>query len=235
MYGGMANAGYITSIMQLQQVLAKLNVPFMFSFLIGESLITRARNKLCKIFMENQGASHLLFIDADIQFDPMDVIRLINADKDIIGCSYACKTLLWDRVSEAAKRGATDPRELSMAALSGVYNKVQQDTDNNPELEEVYEIGTGMMLIKRGVLQKMMEASPDDFIFLDDPTDVHKSMEDRKYHRFFDTATLEHRYYSEDYMFCKRWRELGGKTHLLKKTLTKHWGTYAYEYLHNPH
>lgn len=232
MYGGNATAGFVTSCMQLQQVVDKLNVPFTFSFLVGESLITRARNKLCHMFLSQPAATHLLFIDADIQFNPMDVIRMINANKDVVGCSYACKTLLWDRVAEAAKEGVYDPNALKLAGMSGVYNKVIVDSEGSDEVEEVYEIGTGMMLIKREVFQKMIDTNPDDWILSDDPVDIRKPVEERKYFRFFDTATIDNRYYSEDYMFCKMWRELGGKVHLLKNTMTRHWGGYAFEYNH---
>lgn len=231
MYGGMANGAYIASCMRLQSLLSSLNINFSFCFLTNESLITRARNKLCKCFLDNPEASHLLFIDADIEFNPNDIIRMIQADKDIIGCPYACKTILWDKVDSHARNDNFDANSLSMAGLSGVFNKI--DNDNDDIITEVYELGTGVMLIKRSVFELIMKSKPNNYILMDSPDDMNKDIESRRYYNFFDTEIENERYLSEDYTFCKKWRELGGKLFLLKDAITKHWGSYGFTYSYN--
>jgi hypothetical protein len=145
---------------------------------------------------------YLLFIDSDIEFNPNDIIRLYLANKDIIGIAYAFKKLYNDKTI-------------------GVYNilensTVSEDSNNDKEINEALEIGTGIMLIKKSVLLKMIESNPDDYILLDNPEDVGKPINEKKYYRFFDTQINNNRYLSEDYMFCQKWRNLNGKIYLLK-------------------
>jgi hypothetical protein len=227
MYGGMATAGYMSSCMELQAVLQAHGIPFTYRFMYNESLITRARNLLCKAFLEVPDATHLLFIDADIEFDPMDVLRMLQADKDVIGCPYHSKTIDWDKVATFVCNNTYTADELSRSGLTGVYNR-SVGTETEGVIQEMLEIGTGMMLVKREVLQRMEQTAPDNYILADAPRNMKEDVATRRYYRFFDTQVDGERYLSEDYMFCKRWRELGGSVFLLTDAKTKHWGTYAF-------
>jgi len=42
--------------------------------------------------------THLLFIDADIEFNPDDILNMINADHDIISGVCPKKIVNWERV-----------------------------------------------------------------------------------------------------------------------------------------
>jgi len=200
---------FFASVLQLQQLFINKNIPFQYIFLTNDSLIPRARNKLCKYFLDTPNATHLLFIDSDIEFNPNDIIRLYLANKDVIGMAYAFKKLYNDKTM-------------------GVYNLLENSTNNDKEIEEALEIGTGIMLIKIHVLLKMIESEPENYILLDNPEDVNKPINERKYYRFFDTQFNNNRYLSEDYMFCQKWRSLNGKIYLLKNTTTIHHGTFGY-------
>jgi hypothetical protein len=202
---------FFSSVLQLQQLLINNNIPFEYRFLTNDSLIPRARNKLCKYFLDIPNATHLLFIDSDIEFNPNDIYRLYLDNKDVIGIAYALKKIYNDKTV-------------------GVYNLLENGKEEHYHLDEALEIGTGLMLIKRHVLEKMIESEPYNYILLDTPEDINKTIDERKYYRFFDTQfdTISNRYLSEDYMFCQKWRKLNGKIYLLKNTATIHHGTFGY-------
>ena len=210
---------FFSSVLQLQLLFINKNIPFQYIFLSNDSLIPRARNKLCKYFLDIPNSTYLLFIDSDIEFNPNDIIRLYLANKDIIGIAYAFKKLYNDKT--IGVYNLWENSTVSGASITGSSN-------DDKEINEAFEIGTGIMLIKRSVLLKMIESDPDDYILLDNPEDVGKPINERKYYRFFDTLINDNRYLSEDYMFCQKWRNLNGKIYLLKNTVTIHHGTFGY-------
>lgn len=226
MYGGLCNAAFMAGVLELQMALKSLNVDFTYFFVINDSLITRARNKLCKYFMESN-STHLLFIDADIEFRVIDVINMIKSDKQLVGCAYAIKSLNWNKIAETAASGCKDPQLLKQSGLMAVVNTIMPISN---DIVQVAELGTGLLLIKREVFDIIMRKNPNDLLLLDSPEDLNKTQNERIYYRFFDTAVENNRYLSEDYVFCKKWKECGGLVYMLKNTETKHWGNFAYEF-----
>lgn len=161
MYGGSANGLFVKSCLDLQGLCTQYGVEIRFSFLFNESLITRARNYLVDEFLRSE-FTHLLFIDADINFYPQDVLALLALDKDVIGAPYPKKTINWRNIAQALiQNPATNPGELEKLAGDYVFNPVpgtQQFNVNEPL--EVLELGTGYMLVKREVFDKFKEQYP---------------------------------------------------------------------------
>ena len=91
-YGGMITDQYFLSVFKLSQALMSYGISFRITTLRNESLVTRARNILAAMFMEST-ASHLFFIDADIEFDVDSVLRALAYDKDIMASAYPKKAL----------------------------------------------------------------------------------------------------------------------------------------------
>jgi hypothetical protein len=58
-----------------------------------DALISRARSTLLAAFLDNPSATHLLFVDADISFEPQQVERLLRFDKDFTGALYPLKSM----------------------------------------------------------------------------------------------------------------------------------------------
>ena len=67
MYGGMCGGQYTKSTADLATMCTKYGVELSFFYLFNESLITRARNYLVDEFLRSK-CTHLMFIDADIEF-----------------------------------------------------------------------------------------------------------------------------------------------------------------------
>jgi hypothetical protein len=207
-YDGTLQYGCMAGIVQLTKLCETANIGVQVMYIARDSLITRARNYLCKGFLDILNATHMLFVDSDIEFQAEDVMRMLEANVDIIGGIYPKKSLRWEK-------GKDYPiMDYVVSNLSS--NDVI--TDINQPFEVRY-VGTGLMLIKRGVLHAMMSAFPDDWYY----------EETTKYHKFFDCQIVDNNYLSEDYYFCERWRRLGGKVYAAYWTRTVHWGIHGFE------
>lgn len=237
-YGGMAAGLFQKSCLDLQAMCIHYGIEIKFSFLFNESLITRARNYIVDEFLRTD-YTHLLFIDADIHFNPEDVLALIALDKDVSGGPYPKKTINWNAVWKTCKRFATDPNfdetkwnpgELEGVAGEYVFNPVPgtQRFDVKQPLE-VMEIGTGFMMIKRAVFEKFKQEYPH-LSYKPDHVGQANFDGQRYIHAFFDTVIDpdSHRYLSEDYFFCQYWRAIGGKVWLCPWFKTSHTGTYSF-------
>lgn len=223
MYGGMCHAAFVSSVIDLMRV---PGLQVAHRFMISESLICRGRNRLCKAFLDVPDATHLLFVDADIAFDPQDVVKMLASGKPLVGCPYAMKQYDWQAMASTASAGGDVTSDtLRRAGTRAVLNIVDDAPADVGEFVRVHEMGTGLLLIAREVLERMMEAWPNDFAVDDMPSSINA-----RYHVFF-RAGLQldgHRYLSEDYFLCDRWRQLGGEVWALRTAKTAHYGMHAF-------
>ena len=223
-YGGMMNFEYVTSLLNLERHARAASVEVHFYFIANESLIQRARNFLCHYFMNQSTCTHLLFVDADIQFDPAHVMRMVAAEVDIIGGVYPKKLLHWERLEtlspdqmDQLKRSDNTPL-LDFVDRSPTLDDPVVPPEQSDLPQSVRWIGTGLMLIKRHVLERMQADLPERTFWANQ----------QKIYAFFDCVLWNGVYLSEDYYFCERWRELGGVVHSAPWAKCTHWGTYGF-------
>jgi glycosyltransferase involved in cell wall biosynthesis len=230
MYGGMCAGFYATSLISLQRVFRDGGNEAQMSFMFNESLITRARNALANQFLKSD-CEYLFFIDADIQFIAEQIQPMIDADKDIICGIYPKKEINWSEVQAAVKRDiAVD--DLKHHTGSWVVNLVDyQGTVSVPQDQplEIWAGGTGMMLIKREVFEKLGDVVP---VYVNDVVDLSNTNKPREEIKEFFATSIEPetgRLLSEDYHFCYIWRKIGGKIHAAPWMKLGHVGTYIFE------
>lgn len=179
---------------------------------VSDSLITRGRNSLVAKFLANPEFTHLMFIDADIGFDPADIMKMLWHDKDIITGSYPIKNIDWDKISSLVKSGEPTPNLMSKS-LRYVVNPVKGRSgevivDNGAI--RIYDAGTGFMLIKREVFLKLIENYPN-LRYKDDTGSLSKEEMEWTYNLFSDYIDEDGRLLSEDYGFCRFWQNIGGE------------------------
>ena len=211
MYGGLCNGQYTLGMIQMVAQFTQAQVPFQFAYMMNESLITRARNSLANDFLATD-CTHLMFIDADIGFNPTDILKMINANKDIICGIYPKKEIDWVQVSKAVQDGVP-PQELSKHTGAFVVNLVDDAQSAQGAFDAPIQIangGTGFMLIQRKVFDALIGKVPtynnDMFLAIDQERKV------KVINEFFATsmdANSGNRLLSEDYHFCKIAREQG--------------------------
>ena len=230
MYGGMCAGFYTQSIIQLLTTCQANGVDVEYSFMFNESLITRARNSLTHTFMQTD-CSHLMFIDADIKFRAEDVIHMIRAERDILCGIYPKKEINWYSVKAAMDRGVPFD-QLKSHTGSFVVNLVNYAGEVTVPVNvpvEIFNGGTGFMLIKREVFDKLGESVPS---YSNDVVDLGGKMKQSEPIKEFFTTSIEpgtNRLLSEDYHFCRIWRETGGQVHAAPWCQLSHIGTYAFE------
>jgi len=175
MYGGMCAGYYTQSILQLMITCQANGIEPHFSFMFNESLITRARNSLALTFLKTE-CTHLMFIDSDIKFRAEDVVHMVRADKDVICGIYPKKEINWHSVKQAMDRGV-EYDQLKYHTGSFVVNLVNYAGEVTVPMNQPVEIfngGTGFMLIKREVFEKMGEVVPS---YSNDVIDLCRSNE----------------------------------------------------------
>lgn len=232
MYGGQCFGSYTKSLLDLSRVCQSYGIPVQFSFIFNESLITRARNYLVDEFLRSQH-THMMFIDSDIDFNPMDIIALLALDKPIVGGPYPKKCLAWENIYDAVKYGMVpndDRGKLADFAGDFVFNAVPGTTEIRlNEAVEVLEIGTGFMLVERSVFTKFTEAYPQYWY---NPDHNRSAAFDgsRQIYQFFqaEIEPVHGRYLSEDYWFCQKARAAGMGVWFCPWMVIKHHGTYIY-------
>ena len=168
MYGGNATGIFSRSVADLASVCTHYGIGLQLYFLFNESLITRARNYCCDEFMRSE-STHLMFIDADIGFNPNDVIALLalasdDSPYDVIAGPYPKKSISWEKIKVAVDKGFAeeDPNNLEKYVGDYVFNpKAGVQNIQINETVEVLEAGTGFMMIRKATMAKFRDAFPE--------------------------------------------------------------------------
>ena len=182
-YGGQITEVCFSSYLQWTILALQNNLDFQIDTLSNESNVNRARNSCAAKFLSGD-ATHLMFVDADIQFNPTDIVKLVGHDKDIVGGIYPQKTL---------------PPKMVVNTLDNARTE--------GDLIEVGTLGTGFMLVKRGVFEQMIQAGATPY---GDDIGLSDVENNNQYDFFNCTIDSNGRYLTEDWSFCRKWRELGG-------------------------
>jgi hypothetical protein len=202
-YDGNVHSAYVLSLLALQRLLLENRIGYDVC-LHSDSLITRARNFIAERFLRQPEYTHLLFIDADISFDPMTVLRFLDFDKDVIAGIYPIKDLNIHKL----RRLPIDDDRAAEAACYHYSSPIQMDDDTMPQngFVQVDYAASGFMMIKRQSLEAMAARYPD-LKYREDFTGPGLE----ECYGFFNTMIYEGHFLPEDYSFCKRWRDIGGE------------------------
>ena len=205
-YGGLCLEKYATSIIKLQIELIKHGIHLMLDTTENESLVHRARNVSVGRFMQESDADIFMFIDADIEFNADSVIRLVKSEHEVSVAVYPKKVVMWDQAKNAIASG--DERNMAMLSSSLVANvgAARRSVENG--FVELLDGPTGFMAIKRSAFEKLEEKFPE----LNCKND-HQNRTFDSYCAVFDCMIdpESKRYLSEDYAFCRRWQQAGGR------------------------
>jgi len=197
-YGGMVTEPHFRSALNLKEQLTEIGLEHDWLTGANESLVTRARNEMTASYLSTRH-SHMMWLDADIEFEAQDVAKLWNLDADIAAGAYAMKK----------------PGERWYAAW--VKGKLVKDLDAYDGPVEADYAGTGFMLIKREVIEKLAQDAP-----------VYQAQGGSHVRAIYQTPVHEGVFESEDFHFCRVAKKAGFKLLLEPNVRLTHWGQSAY-------
>ena len=203
-YGGMVSEPTMTSFLRFILLAQQAGLNWSLDTMVNESLVTRARNNLMAKMMTNTTATHFMFIDADIRFQPESILQMIACDKEVIGGLYPKKAL----------------------PVNYVIN-LKPETKIQGDIFTVDTTGTGFLLFKREVYEKMIAQFPETK-YVDD-VGLGKQYEPMMYSIFDCKIDARGHYLSEDWLFCRRWQDMGGEIWVHSKVLLNHIGHYEFQ------
>lgn len=231
MYGGMCTGPYLISVVDTINRFNKLNIPICVQYLMNESLIQRARNEMVRVFLESE-CTHLMFVDADIEFHYDAIYRLLQADKDVVGGICPKKGINWDLVRLAAKADEEELHKFTgQLVLNFEMGKDRADVDEDG-LIKLRSIGTGFMMIKREVFDKLADIVPEyvTSAVRDKETGELLSPKIKEYFGVSIDKEEDHGVLlSEDYHFCQLWRSVGGEIYADPFLSFGHVGTHIFK------
>lgn len=223
-YGGTTFVNYTICLINTLSVFQKLGFNIKVEFCKNDSLVTRARNNLIAKALTDKTITHLMFIDSDITWDPIDILKLVLSEKTLCGGIYPLKQYNWTKLTT----GSTNPVQSMIlrkqsSQLNNTftdeqmiqYNLLQYNTNFleatlkiEKNMTRVKHLATGFMMIHRSVVECMIK-SYSSTKYTDDIGFLHGAENDFAY-ALFDTGVVNGHFYSEDWMFCDRWSKLGG-------------------------
>lgn len=226
-YGGLVTSNYMVSIIHAMSQCGHNGIESYVNLLGGDALITRARAQITGDFLDDAAATHLLFVDADISFAPEQLLRLLAFDRDMVAAMYPVKGIMWDRIPE---RMATGEPMAEAGLLYAAQHCTGKDLKVEGDFATADYAATGFLLIKRDAILRMIAAYPETKYGYNDTPSVVGPARDNFYALYdciIDPATK--RYLSEDYSFCRRWRQIGGEIWIDLKSKLTHTGPMAFK------
>ncbi len=201
-YGGQITVANFLAALRLRNFCAKNGIRLSFAMPWGDALVTRTRQNIVSYFLEDPTATHLLFIDADISYEPEQVLRFLQFNKEVCAGIYPLKRYNWDMLKKKMLAGYEN---LESAGLSYVIELKEQYQMVNG-FGRVAQAGTGFLMIQRKVLEAMAQKYPELKYKVLGP-------QGEKDHFALFNCLIDEKgdYLSEDYSFCKRWTDMGGE------------------------
>jgi GT2 family glycosyltransferase len=231
LYDG-AQADYLRSVIGLSGAAERAGVAVRFAFLSNNAAIDRARNVLAAAFLQSD-ATHLVFIDGDIGFAPDQLLALVGrmqADPAlaVVGAPCPKRKINWPLVAAAAGKGLAQGNPAELERFAGVFALDALDPAAGGRIDQPLEVartGTGLMVIRRDVIETLAARHPE-LRYAADAQDRADGLTGEHITALFmpmidpDSGHL----LSEDYAFCHRVRLAGFRIFVAPWMHTSHTG-----------
>ncbi len=167
---------------------------------VGNPYISGARASMLKRGLRSQG-DIFLFLDDDLSWDPKDLLKLVQTEGEVVGGTY---------------RARDDTEENYMGrVLQDENGKITSMRDDG--CIECSCLPAGFLKVTKEGVDKFMKGYPELCYGpgYDQAVDL------------FNHGAWKGLWWGEDYAFCRRWRDIGGKVWLIPDMNIDHheWAT----------
>lgn len=227
-YKSIYTSTYVVSLFSLINEAQKKRVGLTFSE-IDTADIVMSRNYLVSLFYFNfPDSTHLLFLDSDMGYSPSLIMQMLELDANVSGVIYPKRVVNLEKLHANGSRpfleayanacefvGQTDVHKKIVldVNVAGKEFKHTQIHSANPKRSFINakKVGTGILLIKREAITKMIEQCPD-ISKAKKPRGLKGGLFEklRGYITPFNKIIVNDYELSEDYSFCHRWTEQCG-------------------------
>ena len=227
-FGGQVSWLYAVSLLKLQKAFTQRGWNINYLLQAGDALVTRARQTIVCHFLDNPSATHLLFIDADIGFEPEQVLRLLEFGADVTAAVYPVKQINWEQ--DGRQRCRRDEARSNRPLFPMWWSAKRPKTWSiRSGFVKSRYAGTGFLMIRRSVLEAMIEHYPELRY-----THEHRASDpltgspwrSALFNCMVDQKTGF--YLSEDFSFCRRWTDMGGEIWVDYTSRLNHVGLMVY-------
>jgi len=192
-YSGLS-AAYTYALFASQQALSEEGINCDLEIMAENCHVDDSRNVLVRDFLETD-CEYLVFLDADLRWNPSELVQLIKHPQDIVAGIYPLK-----------ERDSSYPVRLFDGVIQA-YNG----------LVEVEAVPTGFLKISRRILQELADISPG-FMGKTD------TKERTKIPLIFERTMADGARWGGDYTFCKKAAALGHKIYIDPEMTFEHSG-----------
>ena len=188
------DAAYTFSIQRSRQALSEAGIPSSYLLLSGNCHVDDARNVVCQEFLLSD-CTELIFLDADVSWEPECLVELCGYDCDIVGGVYPYRR--------------EEKKNMPLRMIEGIFEPDESG------LLQVEGLPAGFMRIKRHVIEHL-EKDADKFWNHPDK----RSKVPILFERYFQNGTR----WGGDIHFCNKWRATGGKVFAVYEMRLGHTG-----------
>ncbi len=180
--------------------------------------LVRGRSRLVRQFLEETPGTHLLFWDEDVvcpggaEQAGRLIARMVETGHPFIGCTYRKKVVNVDAVRALDDAPGSQRDSDMLQHLEEYAYRATKQAECINGCVEVDAIPLGFALAQRGMLEHMTRAyngGPHGLAFDDEVGDEKKQTL-----ALFQLMIRDGGLLGEDYSFCQRYRDIGGKVQL---------------------
>jgi hypothetical protein len=206
----------LRSLVMLQAACHERGLPFGFEIRAFDPEIHRARAVLLAKFLESD-ATHALFVDDDIAYNPSAVFRMLDADRDVIAVATPFKYQEWGVLEEAVKLGMSVNQRVAtgynVVGPDPLVDRIDWDAEG---IAEVSWVGAALMMVSRSCAQRVVDAHPELRTVTPPVGQACTSVFRPLRHEGIGEEL------AEDFSFCERVRRQGMKVHAIVNEVVMH-------------